>query len=55
MPHIDLPEGVPGIRSAKPRSRSRRPRRSASLQKYCSSVGENTLTEGERELIAAYV
>ena len=53
MPHIDLPEGVPGIRSAM----VFRPETAAPLLELAEVLlrGENTLTRGERELIAAYV
>ena len=53
MPHIDLPEGVPGIRSAL----MFRPETAAPLGQLAEVLlrGENTLTRGERELIAAYV
>ena len=53
MPHIDLPEGVPGIRSAM----AFRPETAAPLCELAEVLlrGENTLSRGERELIAAYV
>ena len=53
MPHIDLPEGVPGIRSAM----MFRPETAAPLLQLAEVLlrGENTLSRGERELIAAYV
>lgn len=53
MPHIDLPEGVPGIRSAM----MFRPETAEPLLQLAEVLlrGENTLTRGERELIAAYV
>lgn len=53
MPHIDLPEGVPGIRSAM----TFRPETAAPLLQLAEVLlrGENTLSRGERELIAAYV
>ncbi|MGH3135059.1 MAG: carboxymuconolactone decarboxylase family protein, partial [Gaiellaceae bacterium] len=53
MPHIDLPEGVPGIRSAM----LFRPETAEPLQQLAEVLlrGENMLTRGERELIAAYV
>ncbi len=53
MPHIDLPEGVPGIRSAM----MFRPETAKPLLELAETLlrGENTLTRGERELIAAYV
>ena len=48
MPHIDLPEGVPGIRSAL----MFRPETAAPLGQLAEVLlrGENTLTRGEREL-----
>jgi uncharacterized peroxidase-related enzyme len=53
MPHIDLPEGVPGIRSAM----MFRPETAAPLLQLADVLlrGDNTLSRGERELIAAYV
>jgi uncharacterized peroxidase-related enzyme len=53
MPHIDLPEGVPGIRSAM----MFRPETAAPLLQLAEVLlrGDNTLSRGERELIAAYV
>jgi uncharacterized peroxidase-related enzyme len=53
MPHIDLPEGVPGIRSAF----AFRPETAEPLLQLAEVLlrGENTLSRGERELIAAYV
>ena len=53
MPHIDLPEGVPGIRSAL----AFRPETAGPLLELAEVLlrGENTLSRGERELIAAYV
>lgn len=53
MPHIDLPEGVPGIRSAF----TFRPETAGPLLALAEQLlrAENTLTPGERELIAAYV
>ena len=53
MPHIDLPEGVPGIRSAM----LFRPETAGPLSELAEVLlrSENTLTRGERELIAAYV
>jgi uncharacterized peroxidase-related enzyme len=53
LPHIDLPEGVPGIRSAM----MFRPETAAPLNQLAEVLlrGDNTLTRGERELIAAYV
>ena len=53
MPHIDLPEGVPGIRSGF----AFRPETAQPMCELAEVLlrGENTLTRGERELIAAYV
>lgn len=53
MPHIDLPEGVPGIRSAM----MFRPETAGPLLELAEVLlrGESTLGRGERELIAAYV
>ena len=53
MPHIDLPEGIPGIRSAM----MFRPETAAPLSQLAEVLlrGDNTLSRGERELIAAYV
>ena len=53
MPHIDLPEGVPGIRSAM----QFRPETAGPLSDLAEVLlrGENSLSRGERELIAAYV
>ena len=53
MPHIDLPEGVPGIRSAM----MFRPETAGPLLQLADVLlrGDNTLSRGERELIAAYV
>ncbi|HWB21339.1 MAG TPA: peroxidase-related enzyme [Gaiellaceae bacterium] len=53
MPHIDLPEGVPGIRSAM----SYRPETAGPLLQLAEVLlrSDNTLSRGERELIAAYV
>jgi uncharacterized peroxidase-related enzyme len=53
MPHIDLPEGVPGIRSAF----NYRPETAAPLLQLAEALlrADNTLSRGERELIAAYV
>jgi uncharacterized peroxidase-related enzyme len=53
MPHIDLPEGVPGIRSAM----MFRPETARPLLDLAEVLlrGDNTLSRGERELIAAYV
>jgi len=53
MPHIDLPEGVPGIRSGF----EFRPETAAPLCDLAEVLlrGDNTLSRGERELIAAYV
>ena len=53
MPHIDLPEGVPGIRSAM----QYRPETAVHLNALAEQLlrAENTLTPGDRELIAAFV
>ena len=53
MPHIDLPVGVPGIRSAF----DFRPETAEPLCDLAEVLlrDENTLSRGERELIAAYV
>ena len=53
MPHIDLPEAVPGIRSGF----AFRPETAQPMCELAEVLlrGENTLTRGERELIAAYV
>ncbi len=53
MPHIDLPEGVPGIRSGF----VFRPETARPLCDLAEVLlrDENTLSRGERELIAAYV
>ena len=53
LPHIDLPEGIPGIRSAM----MFRPETATPLLELAEVLlrGENTLSRGERELIAAYV
>jgi uncharacterized peroxidase-related enzyme len=53
VPHIDLPEGIPGIRSAL----TFRPETAAPLLQLAEALlrGDNTLGRGERELIAAYV
>jgi uncharacterized peroxidase-related enzyme len=53
VPHIDLPEGVPGIRSAM----MFRPETAKPLLELAEILlrGESSLTRGERELIAAYV
>jgi uncharacterized peroxidase-related enzyme len=53
VPHIDLPEGIPGIRSAM----AFRPETAGPLLELAEVLlrRENTLTRGERELIAAYV
>ena len=53
MPHIDLPVGVPGIRSAF----EFRPETAKPLCDLAEVLlrGESTLSRGERELIAAYV
>ena len=53
MPHIDLPEGVPGIRSAM----KFRPETAGPLLQLAEVLlrADNTLSRGERELIASYV
>ena len=53
MPHIALPEGLPGIRAAM----AFRPETAKPLNDLVEVllVGPNTLTPGERELIATYV
>ncbi|HSC90623.1 MAG TPA: peroxidase-related enzyme [Gaiellaceae bacterium] len=53
MPHIALPEGVPGIRSAM----MFRPETAWPLNQLAEVLlrGDSTLGRGERELIAAYV
>ncbi len=53
MPHIDLPEGVPGIRSAF----VFRPETARPLLELAEALlrADNSLSRGERELIAAYV
>ena len=53
MPHIALPEGLPGIRAAM----AFRPETAKPLNELAEvlMVGPNTLTPGERELIATYV
>ena len=53
MPHIDLPEGVPGIRSAL----NFRPETAGPLLALAEALlrADNSLSRGERELIAAYV
>jgi uncharacterized peroxidase-related enzyme len=53
MPHIDLPEGLPGIRGPM----AFRPETSKPLNELVEVLlrGPSTLTPGERELIATYV
>jgi len=53
MPHIALPEGLPGIRAAM----AFRPETAKPLNELVEILmcGPNTLTPGERELIATYV
>jgi uncharacterized peroxidase-related enzyme len=53
VPHIDLPEGVPGIRSAF----MFRPETAEPMLQLAEVLlrGDNSLARGERELIAAYV
>lgn len=53
MPHIALPEGLPGITSAF----AFRPETAKPLRDLAEALlrGPNTLTSGEREMIAAFV
>jgi uncharacterized peroxidase-related enzyme len=53
MPHIALPEGLPGITSGF----AFRPETAKPLRELAEVLlrGENTLTSGEREMIAAFV
>jgi uncharacterized peroxidase-related enzyme len=53
MPHIDLPEGIPGIRSGF----AFRPETAVPLCQLAETLlrGESTLSRGERELIATFV
>jgi uncharacterized peroxidase-related enzyme len=53
MPHIALPEGLPGIRGAM----AFRPETAKPLNELVEILlfGPHTLTQGERELIATYV
>lgn len=53
MPHIPIPEGLPGIRGPL----SIRPDIAKPLGEFCEVLmrGENSLSRGERELMAAYV
>jgi uncharacterized peroxidase-related enzyme len=53
MPHIALPEGLPGIRGAM----AFRPETAGPLNELADVLlfGPHTLTQGERELIATYV
>jgi len=53
MPHISLPEGIPGIRGPL----SIRPDVARPLSAFCETLmrGENSLSRGERELIATFV
>jgi len=53
MPHINLPEGLPGIRGRM----AFRPETAKSLNELAEALlrSENSLTRGERELIATYV
>ena len=53
MPHIQLPEGLPGIRGAM----AYRPETAKSLNDLVEILlhGPNSLSAGERELIATYV
>jgi AhpD family alkylhydroperoxidase len=53
MPHIALPEGLPGISSGFAfRPETAKPMRELA---HVLLYGPNTLTRGERELIATYV
>jgi len=53
MPHITLPEGLPGIRGPM----AFRPETAKPLNELAEILlrGPSTLTSGERELIATYV
>lgn len=53
MPHIDLPDGVPGIRALL----NAYPRTAKPLLELAQTLlrGDSPLSEGERELIATYV
>ncbi len=53
MPHITIPEGLPGIRGPL----SLRPDVAKPLSEFCEVLmrDENSLSRGERELIAMYV
>lgn len=53
MPHISIPVGLPGIRGPL----SLRPDVAKPLSEFCEVLmrGENSLSHGERELIATYV
>ncbi len=53
MPHIDLPPGLPGITGAF----AFRPETAKPLRELAEALlrGPNTLTSGEREMIAAFV
>ena len=53
MPHIDLPDGVPGIRGPL----NKYPETAKPLLELAQTLlrGDSTLTAGERELIATYV
>src|SRR5688572_4954742 len=53
MPHIAIPDGLPGIRGPL----SLRPDVAKPLSEFCEVLmrAENSLTRGERELIATYV
>src|SRR6201996_1285503 len=53
MPHIDLPAGLPGIRSAM--AFRREPAKPLNELVEVLLRGPNSLTPGERELIATYV
>ena len=53
MPHITIPDGLPGIRGPL----SLRPDVATPLSEFCEVLmrGENSLSRGERELIGTYV
>lgn len=53
MPYIEIPEGLPGIRGPL----SLRPEVAKPLSEFCEFLmrADNTLSRGERELIAGYV
>jgi len=53
MPHIDIADGMPGI----PGLFDFRPETAKPLREFCEVLlrGDNSLTRGERELIAGHV